>query len=138
MASEETLTPQTHEPRQDETVAPQLAELGLADKPDGPAAAAMVAAGIGVFALGLFTTFAEISEGFKQWLEGFDFVDGVGPLAGKTTLAVIVWAAAWAILAVIWRGKDSDLRRMFAIGLVLGLLGAIGTFPTFFEAFAAE
>jgi uncharacterized membrane protein len=35
----------------------------------------------------------------------------------------------------MWRGKDSGLRRMFAIGLVLGILGAIGTFPPFFEMF---
>ena len=137
MASEETLTPQTHEPLQDETVAPQLAELGLADKPDGPAAAAMVAAGIGIFTLGLLTTLAAAFGGVADLLATFDFIDGVGPLAGKSTLAVIVWAAAWAILAVIWRGKDTDLRRMFAIGLVLGLLGAVGTFPTFFEAFHA-
>jgi hypothetical protein len=27
---------------------------------------------------------------------------------------------------------------MFALGLILGVLGAIGTFPTFFEAFASE
>jgi hypothetical protein len=138
MTSKETAAPRTRDTRHDATVVPQLAELGLADKPDGPAAAAMLAAGIGIFALGFLTTMAEISEGFKQWLEGFDFVDGVGPLAGKTTLAVIVWAVAWVILGVIWRGKDSDLRRIFAIGLVLGLFGAIGTFPTFFEAFASE
>lgn len=122
----------------DEEVAPELAELRLADRADGPAAAAMVAAGIGVFALGLFTTLAEIFEGFKSFLERFDVVDGVGPLAGKTTLAVLVWALAWAVLAVVWRGKDSNLRRMFTIGLVLGILGAIGTFPPFFEAFAPE
>jgi fluoride ion exporter CrcB/FEX len=122
----------------DETVAPQLAELQLADKPDGPAAAAMVAAGIGIFALGLLTTLAEAFAGFKEFLERFDFVGGVGPLAGKTTLAVLVWAVVWAILAMIWRGKDSSLRWMFALGLTLGVLGAIGTFPTFFEAFASE
>jgi hypothetical protein len=137
MATGDTIRRRPHT-RHDEEVAPELAELRLADRADGPAAAAMVAAGIGVFALGLFTTLAEISEGFKSFLERFDVVDGVGPLAGKTTLAVLVWALAWAVLAVAWRGKDSNLRRMFTIGLVLGILGAIGTFPPFFEAFAPE
>jgi hypothetical protein len=97
----------------------------------------MVAAGIGVFALGLLTTLAAASEGFNEFLRGFDFGVGVGPLAGKTTLTVIVWAVAWGILAAAWRGKDSNLRRMFGIGLALGILGAIGTFPPFFEAFHA-
>jgi fluoride ion exporter CrcB/FEX len=138
MATKETINTRSDHTAHDETIAPQLAELELTGKPDGPAAAAMVAAGIGIFALGFLTTMAEISEGFKEFLAGFDFVDGVGPLAGKTTLAVVVWAAAWGILAVIWHDKDTDLRRMFAIGLVLGLLGALGTFPTFFQAFASE
>ena len=135
MATEHARTDHT---RHDEAIAPQLAELGLADKPDGPGAAAMLAAGIGIFALGLFTTLAEISEGFKEFLAGFDFVDGVGPLAGKTILAVVVWAVAWAILGVIWRGRDVNLRPTFTIGLVLGILGAIGTFPPFFQALAGE
>lgn len=30
-----------------------------------------------------------------------------------------------------------DLKRAFYIGLGLGVLGAIGTFPTFFQIFAA-
>jgi hypothetical protein len=123
--------------KHDEQVAPELTALHLADKPDGPAGAAMVAAGTGIFALGLFTTLAEASAAFKAFLERFDVVDGVGPLAGKTTLAVIVWAVVWAVLAIVWRDRDADLRRLFAIGVVLGILGAIGTFPPFFEAFAA-
>ena len=42
----------------DVDVAPELAALELADKPDGPGAAAMLAAGIGIFMLGFFTTTA--------------------------------------------------------------------------------
>jgi hypothetical protein len=138
MATERTTGTQAEHTRHDEAVAPQLAELQLADKPDGPAAAAMIAAGLGVFALGLLTTLAAAYEEVGEFLAEFDFVDGVGPLAGKTILAVIVWAVAWLILGVAWRGKDSNLRRMFALGLFLGILGAIGTFPPFFEAFAVE
>ena len=132
------IVPGERHTRHDEQVAPELAGLHLADKPDGPAGAAMVAAGAGIFALGLFTTLAEASAAFKSFLERFDVVDGVGPLAGKTTLAVLVWAVVWAVLAVVWRGRDTHLRRMFGVGLVLGILGAVGTFPPFFEAFAAE
>lgn len=137
MGTPQTIPDQPHT-RHDEQIAPVLAELHLADRPDGPAAAAMVAAGTGIFALGVFTTLAEASAAFKGFLERFDVVDGVGPLAGKTTLAVLVWAVVWGLLAIVWRRQDTNLRRMFAIGLTLGVLGFIGTFPPFFEAFAAE
>lgn len=122
----------------DETKVPELAELNLPDRPDGPGAAAMLAAGIGIFALGLFTTLNEASAALHDWFESWEFGRGVGPLAGKTTVAVIVWAIAWIVLHVAWSKKDVDLRRWFWIGLVLGILGAIGTFPPFFTAFAAE
>ncbi len=59
----------------------------------------------------------------------------MGSLAGKSTVAVIAWAVSWGILWFLWRDRDVDLRLMFTIGLVLGLLGAVGTFPPFFEAF---
>ena len=117
-----------------ETV-PELAALELEDKPDGPAAAAMVAAGIGIFVLGLLTTLAVPWTDLKDFLADFQLRQGVGPLAGKTTLTVLVWAASWGILHYRWRGKDIDLRRMFRIGFVLGVLGALGTFPPFFERF---
>ena len=98
----------------------------------------MVGAGAGIFALGVSTTLAEMAAGYRAFLVRFDLVDGVGPLAGKTTLAVLVWAVTWAVLARIWRGKDTNPRRAFAIGLVLGILGVIGTFPPFFETFATQ
>jgi hypothetical protein len=121
----------------DERIAPELSELRLSDKPDGPGAAAMLAAGIGVFILGLLTTLNEVSEGVHSFLQSFEMGRGVGPLAGKTTLAVIGWLLAWAILAVAWRRKEVDIKRSFWIGLVLGLVGAVLMFPPVFLAFAA-
>lgn len=117
--------------------APEIAEMGLATRADGPAAAAILAAGIGVFALGLLTVLSEASTAVHDWLESWDFDQGVGPLAGKTTLAVIVWAVSWIVLAVGLRGRDVDLRRWFWVSLVLGVLGLLGTFPPIFRAFAS-
>lgn len=128
-------TEKENETGNDEEVAPELAALNLPDKPDGPGAAAMLSAGIGIFVLGLLTTLAVISSGLKDFLADFQGSAGVGPLAGKTTLTVVVWALSWAGLHIVWRKKDIDIKRMFMIGLVLGILGAIGTFPPFFEAF---
>lgn len=119
----------------DAETAPELAALNLADKPDGPAAAAMIAAGAGVFLLGFFTTGAVIWEGLKSFLTDFQGSRGVGSLAGKTTLSVLLWLVIWGALAFLWKGKDVDIKVAFRIGLVLGILGAILMFPPVFEAF---
>jgi hypothetical protein len=119
----------------DINVAPELEGLNLTEKADGPGAAAMLAAGMGIFVLGFFTTAAVISSSIKDFLLKFEWGQGVGPLAGKTTLATIVFFGSWAILHSQWRTKDIDIKKVFTVGLILGLLGAIGTFPPFFEAF---
>jgi hypothetical protein len=111
--------------------APELGDT--ADKPEGPIAAAILAAGIGSFALGLFTTLAEASEGFKEFL---NFYDPVGPLSGKTIGAVVVWLVSWAVLHLVYRKKPVESRRELAVSLVLIGLGLLGTFPVFFQAFA--
>lgn len=122
----------------DEERAPELAGLHLADKPDGPAAAAIVAAGIGIFVLGLLAVLSEANVAIHDWLESWEFDRGVGPLAGKTTVAAIAWAVSWAILALIWRKRDVSMRAWFTVAVVLGILGAIGTFPPVFLSFTVE
>jgi hypothetical protein len=105
------------------------------DKPEGPIAAAILAGGIGCLALGILTTLAEASTTVHDWL---DVNSDVGPLSGKTIGAVLVWLAAWVVLHVIYRDRPFETRRAFTIALVLVALGVIGTFPTFFQAFAPE
>lgn len=119
----------------DGEVVPELAELGLEDKPDGPGAAVMLAAGIGICVLGLNTVFAVISAGYNDFLGKFAGDAGVGPLAGKTIIAVLFFFLSWIILHVMWKDKDVDIKKMFWVGLGLGLIGALGTFPPVFEAF---
>lgn len=105
------------------------------DKPEGPIVAAILAGGVGCLALGVFTTLAEASTSIKDWL---NWNNRVGPLAGKTGMAVIVWLIAWAVLHIAYRDKPFETRRALTIALVLIGLGALGTFPTFFQAFASE
>lgn len=115
-------------------VGPTEPELGdYTDKPEGPIAAAILAAGIGSLTLGLLTTLAEANERVKEFL---NFYDPVGPLSGKTVGAVAVWLAAWIVLHVVYRGKAVESRRELIISLVLIGLGLLGTFPLFFQAFA--
>jgi hypothetical protein len=63
---------------------------------NGPVAAAMLAAGIGCFFLGLNTSLAQGSKAISGML---NFYNPVGPLAGKTIVALVVWLVAWGVLA---------------------------------------
>lgn len=107
----------------------------LDDRPDGPAAAVVMAAGIGSATLGVLTTFAVISSGVNDFLGKWAFDQGVGPLAGKTTIASIVFFVAWFILHRMWATRDMDFAPKFRVALILIGVGILGTFPTFFELF---
>jgi hypothetical protein len=110
-------------------------EQHFEDKPEGPISAAIIAGGIGAFALGLLTTLAEVNETVKGWLE---LSERVGPLSGKTVFAVVIWLVAWAVLHARMRRTQYETRRAFAIAMVLVVLGVIGTFPLFFQLFAPD
>jgi hypothetical protein len=118
--------------------APELDALHLDERPDGPGAAVMMAAGIGIFVTGLFTVLSEASVAIHDWLESLEFGRGVGPLAGKTILGSAGFFASWIVLGVAWRTKELDLRRWFWIALALGVIGAVMMFPPVFQAFATE
>lgn len=110
-------------------------DLDSIDRPTGPVAAAVLATGIGAFTLGLFTTLSEASTGVHDFLE---FSDDVGPLSGKTILAVVAYFGSWAVLHALWRRQNKALRPIVVATAVLVALGILGTFPTFFQAFADE
>ena len=113
----------------------QVSELQDIDRPTGPVAAAVLATGIGIFALGLLTTLSEASTGVADALA---WSDDVGPLSGKTILAVIAFFGSWAVLHLVWRRQNPPLRPILIAAGVLIALGIVGTFPTFFEAFAPD
>lgn len=102
---------------------------------NGVAAAAILSAGIGSFALGIFTVLAEMS----LWAKGvMTLTVPVGPLGGKTTFAVAIWLVSWMILHLLWRNRDiSRFNEVIVAALILIGFGFLGTFPTFFELFAA-
>lgn len=99
---------------------------------NGPAAAAILASGIGSLALGLFTTLAQAVVPVKNVLT---FYSPAGPLSGKTTVAVVIWLVAWAVLHSQWKDRHVHFSRVFTIALVMIALGLLGTFPVFFEQF---
>jgi hypothetical protein len=110
-------------------------EVDEAERPSGPAAASILAVGIGALILGILTTWAEASEGFAEDLQ---WNDRVGPLSGKTIIAAIAYFGSWLVLHLVWRRSNPPLRRVVTISVVLLALGLLGTFPTFFEQFASD
>ena len=109
------------------------AEQGDMDKPSGPGAAVVLAAGVGAFVLGLMTTLAAASSGTSDFLR---FSEDVGPLSGKTIFAGAAFFLAWAVFGYVWREREIEWRPVLVATVVLVALGFLGTFPTFFEAFA--
>jgi hypothetical protein len=105
------------------------------ERPTGPIAAAVLAVGIGAAVLGLLTTLSEASTGVHDFLE---FDKDVGPLSGKTIIAAAAYFASWAVLHGLWRRQNPVLRLILIVTAVLIALGVLGTFPTFFQAFAPE
>ena len=101
----------------------------------GKALAAMVAAGIGSAAFGVLTTLAEVSPGLKNVLNVYD---PVGPLSGKTTVAVVIWLMTWYALARRWRVRPPVMKSALVATFVLIGVGVVGTFPLFFALFTAH
>lgn len=99
---------------------------------NGPVAAAMLAAGIGSFVLGLMICLAQGSKAIGGML---NFYDPVGPLSGKTIVAVVVWLVAWGILASKWHYQSIDFGKVYKVTLILVGLGLLGSFPLFFDLF---
>lgn len=106
--------------------------LEVEEQPVGEAAAAILAAGVGAFAMGLMTTLAE----FPAIKTALNFYNPVGPLSGKTIVTVIIWLVSWAILYFMWKGKDIAFSRVFTATVILIALGVLGTFPVFYDMFA--
>jgi hypothetical protein len=97
--------------------------------------AAFIAGGIGSFVLGLVIVLTEMPSGagLKSFLT---FVGPVGPLSGKTTVAVIAFFVSWAALHFAFKNRAFSLTRSFVIAIVLLVLGLLMSFPPVFEIFA--
>lgn len=113
-------------------------------KPNGPAAAAFLAAGIGAFVLGLTVTLheafppAEGQTAFWDFAKNFGLGDGVGPLSGKVISGTLAYVISFVGLGLAWRGREVNLRSVLIASAVLLALGFALTFPPIFAAFAAE
>jgi hypothetical protein len=100
------------------------AVAGHAVKTFGGALAAVMAAGIGAFAMGIFVIANETGIFVAPSIYGPS-----GGLSGRSTLAVVAWLIAWGILHARWRERDVAVGRVLTWSLVLVALALIMTFP---------
>jgi hypothetical protein len=112
------------------TEAADLREAAAATPRNGPAAAAILAAGIGACALGAFSL---IGDAFHAAAGFFTFYLPTGPLSGVTTSAIVVWLVAWFVLSRGWAGKTVAMAKVNAAAFVLLALGILLTFPPFMD-----
>ncbi len=102
---------------------------------NGSASAAILAAGVASFALGVITTLVEAVPEAKSALS---VVDSVGPLSGKIEIVIAIWLVAWLVLHFVWKDTNQNLSQVLGGTFGLIALGLIGTFPLFYDLFAAR
>jgi hypothetical protein len=100
----------------------------------GEAAAAFLAGGIGCFVLGLLVTLAAMPA-LVDLKNALNWSNPVGPLSGKTGVAMIAFLLSWAVAHVTMREKKVNLKTYVIVAGVLTALGFLLTFPPFFELF---
>ena len=98
--------------------------------PNGPGAAAILAAGIGSAALGVF---ALAGDAFPAINRLFNFYKPSGALSGVSTVAVIVWLVAWWILGRRWATETVAMAKVNLVSFLLLAVGVLLTFPPFMD-----
>jgi len=95
----------------------------LADT-NGGAMAAVLGAGIGSSAMGVFVLLNEAGLFTAPALYG-----PAGGVTGRTTFATIVWLVAWGVLHARWRSREVASGSVFTWTVVLVVFAIVATFP---------
>jgi hypothetical protein len=99
---------------------------------NGSGAAAILAAGIGSFALAVLACAGDKSAAIKNSLI---FYKPTGPLSGVTSTAIVIWPLTWGILEWRWRNRTVAVGRINAVAFVLLGLSLLLTFPPVVDLF---
>jgi hypothetical protein len=100
---------------------------------NGPSAAAILAAGIGLAVLGIVSALA---EAIAAWSAVLVWSKPVGALSGKTILGIAAWLVSWLIFGLLWKDREVSLRPVLILSVVLLAAGLLLTFPPVFELIA--
>ncbi|MGB6944733.1 MAG: hypothetical protein WBE37_20215 [Bryobacteraceae bacterium] len=93
---------------------------------NGSGAAAILSAGVGVFALAVLAVAGDKSPHIARSLI---FYRPTGPLSGVTTAAILIWLFTCGILEWRWHNKTVRAGRVNAAALILLGLSFLLTFP---------
>lgn len=99
--------------------------MSSGDEHMGGVAAAMVSAGAGVAACGVFYVLGAT----KTLGPYFNWYKPSGALSGVSTAAIATWLMIWFVLARRWRDRPVSAGRCGAWALGLLALGLLLTFP---------
>jgi len=94
--------------------------------PNGPGAAAILAAGIGCATFGIL---ALAGDAFPTVSNLLNFYKPSGALSGVSTVAVAVWLVAWFFLSRSWATKTVALAKINVVSFILLAIGVLLTFP---------
>ena len=98
--------------------------------PNGPGAAAILAAGVGSLMLGLAAFAGDASplahKLFNLWVP-------TGPLSGVALCATVTWLLAWFGLSRLWAKRNVDLGRVNLTAFAMLFIGLLLTFPPFMD-----
>jgi hypothetical protein len=98
--------------------------------PNGLAAAAILSAAAGCFAVSLFAWLGDAKPAIAHF---FIFYTPTGPLSGVTTSAIALWLLLWLILGKLWAGRNVALGAVSAVSFLLLGLGFLLSFPPIAE-----
>ena len=93
---------------------------------NGFGAAAILAAGVGCFAVGVLATVGDAAKAVARLLT---FYRPTGPLSGVSTVAIVVWLVTWFVLARRWSGKTVSMTKVNAAAFIFLAVGLLLTFP---------
>lgn len=123
----------------EETPAPQPSEEAQRPASDhggavpGSAAAALLACGVASAVLGAAVVASDANLAVKAALT---LHEGVGPLAGKTTLATVAYLLSWLVLHVALRRRTVRFRTTMLATAALVTVGLLLTFPPIYQIWA--
>ena len=100
----------------------------VTNETNGAAMAAIVAAGVGAFAVGAVVLLAETG----LW-SAPSFYGPVGGLSGRTTVATAVWLLSWWALHARWRRHDVNSTWVLVTTTTLIIIGVLATFPPLWQ-----
>ncbi|MCW1969677.1 MAG: hypothetical protein KIH69_016320 [Anaerolineae bacterium] len=94
------------------------------------AAATMLAASLGSFAIGLVAFLADLKLVNPPVL-----YTPAGSLSGKVFIMLLVWLVAWLILSQLFKRKSVNFQTVTKASFLLIVLGILGTFPPVWHIF---